>query len=276
MNRLDTVNLRYQRAKWRLARWVRHRFRMAPPAEVIERRNGLQWALDPGDYQQASFLWLWERWDTYHVCKLAKEDGVILDIGANFGYYAITLAAGSGSRRTIHAFEPNATTFDRLERNIRLNALGNVIAHRAALSDQVGTAGVRVVNPVNSGSTQLTEGDSVVVTTIDAFCRSERIGRLDFLKIDVEGYENRVLRGGAATLARFRPAIMIELNPPVLRTTDSSVDQVVGTLNDLGYSLFRAERRDLVPLSVKEVRDDSFINAFCLPPGHPLPSDSPR
>jgi FkbM family methyltransferase len=267
MNRLDTVHLRYQRAKWRLARWLRHRLRLARPSEVIERRNGLRWALDPSDYQQASFLWLWERWDTYHVCRLAKEDGVILDIGANFGYYAITLAAGPGSRRTIHAFEPNATTFDRLQRNIGLNALANVIAHRVALSDQVGTAGVRVVNPVNSGSTQLTEGDSVVVTTIDAFCRTQEIDRLDFLKIDVEGYENRVLRGGAATLARFRPAIMIELNPPVLRTTDSSVDQVVGTLNELGYALFRAERRELVPLAVEDVPDGSFINAFCIPRG---------
>lgn len=267
MSHAYPYRLRYERAKWRFAHWLQRVLGLSNPREVVDTREGIRWALDPNDYQQASFLWLWERWDKHHMLRFVNRDSVIFDIGANFGYYAVSLAHAAGREATVHAFEPNPVTFDQLQRNIELNELVNVTAHRLAFSDRAGTAGLQIVNPINSGSTQLTEGDAVPVSTIDLFCQAHRIERLDVMKIDVEGYEERVLRGATRTLEQLRPTLMIELNPPVLRTTNSSVDRIIDSLTGSGYSLFQAEEDQLVPLEAQNIPDDSFINAFCLPRG---------
>ena len=63
--------------------------------EVV--RDGLRWSLNPADFGHNSLFWLGVKdpWDLHHLCRLVHPDDVILDVGANFGYYAVTLAARS-------------------------------------------------------------------------------------------------------------------------------------------------------------------------------------
>ena len=75
----------------------------------------------------------------------------------------------------------------------------------------------------------------VPVTTFDHLVDSERLDRIDVVKIDVEGSEELVLEGAKLSLRRFRPLILLELQDPSLRTLGSSVPQVVSLLESLDY-----------------------------------------
>jgi hypothetical protein len=88
----------------------------------------------------------------------------------------------------------------------------------------------------------------------------------------VEGYEERLLRGGAKTLADSRPLVHIELNPVTLEKARSSVERVVDLLRSHGYALFAARRAELVPLE-RLPRGRDYVNCFALHPDRPARPD---
>jgi FkbM family methyltransferase len=191
---------------------------------------------------------------------------VIFDVGANFGYYALVLAAGLRQTCVVHALEPTEATFQRLCRHIALNEMDCVHAHRLALSDAPGRASMRGRDG-NSGAAFLEPGaGDVLVSTLDEFVAGQGIRRLDFLKIDVEGFEERVLRGGERALRELRPHILFELQPVTLERAGSSVDRLARLLILHGYRLFQADRERLVPLILRN--DPGYlVNGFAVPAG---------
>ena len=119
----------------------------------------------------------------------------------------------------------------------------------------------------NSGASFLElGGGEVAVTTLDEFVEARGLRRLDFMKIDVEGFEERVLRGGERTLRRLRPVVLLEVQPTTLERTGSSVQRVVDLLSGAGYQLWRAQKSRLVPLEIVN-RPGYLVNAFALPAG---------
>lgn len=149
------------------------------------------------------------------------NDAVIIDGGANIGFFTIPVAnrtRGRGCR--IISFEPQRQLFQALSGSLVLNGLDHVYLHNCGLSDQPGIAQLPVVDysvPQDFGMIQLSDqcdaeesgwmNDRVVdVTSIDAM----DLPRLDFLKLDVEGYEIPALTGGLATIAQHRPWMWIE------------------------------------------------------------------
>ena len=235
----------------------------APHVDSIEVRLGLRWQLDRFDYTQAKLFWYGEldHWVFWHIRRLIRNPAVILDIGANFGYYGIVLARAYPSV-VVHSFEPNPSTFARLRKNIELNSLTNVIPHRQALSSQYGWAGV-VEQAGNSGAAFLSNGNDVETVTLDGFCDANQIRTVSFLKIDIEGYEPRFLAGAKRSLREFRPIMVIEINPPVLNQRGSDAQSLIGSLRELGYRLMVVKRRKLAELT--HVPPDEVTNAVCLP-----------
>lgn len=148
-------------------------------------------------------------------------DAVSFDVGANIG--PVTLAM---SRLTpqghVFAFEPAPSNFSYLVRNIEDNGAVNVTAERVALYDTDGPLRFTVSDDDPAGSHVPAEGTDGAATTVqamtlDRFVEERGVTRLDLIKLDVEGAELRVLRGAAATLARFRPDLVFEVNPVALR-----------------------------------------------------------
>ena len=251
--------------KWRIIHWVRQSLKLSAAGEFVVQRQGLWWSLNVSDYTQSLLFWYGarDRWEIHHLVRLARPRSVFFDIGANFGYYSVLLASRVGAECTVHAFEPNPPTFERLQRNAGLNSLSNVKTYCLGFSDVSGSAAV--IEPAgNSGATHLVEGAGVELTTLDRFCQVRQIRRLDFIKIDVEGFEEKVLAGAAETLARFKPIIVIELNPGTLKRAGSSVQRVAALLGEHGYTLFKPARTKLVPL-LKLPEGEDYINAFCFP-----------
>ncbi len=138
-----------------------------------------------------------------------------IDIGANIGWYAVHAAALFPELKVV-AIEPVSATHAVLARNIELNN-GAVVAVHAGLSGEAGS-GVMQVPQTMAGAASLhlsreygdEKAEAVSLTTLDAIAAEWEIAP-DVVKIDVEGAELPVLRGGRTTLERDRPAVLAEM-----------------------------------------------------------------
>ncbi len=259
--------LPYHPRKW----WVHAHLRRLLKASVDEEmevvRRGLRWSLNPSDFVHEELFWLgfMDAWELTHLRRLLDRGSVFLDIGANFGYYALTLAEAFKGKCDIHAFEPHPVTHARLVKHIQWNDMANAVhTHRLALSDTVGTARM-VERADNSGATRFSgsdDGFEVQTVTLDEFAMAQRLTRVDCLKIDVEGVETRVLRGGCKTLEKFKPIVLIEFWQHGLAQAGSTIEELASVLEELGYLLFEPHSRELKRLTKLPVGDDPE-NVLC-------------
>jgi FkbM family methyltransferase len=133
------------------------------------------------------------------------ETGVAIDAGANVGAYARFMA---GRFSHVHAFEPAADTFECLKRNIQdWHLTEKVTVYCSALSSQPENVKVAAGWRRRSISRKVIGRGSIPAITIDSL----GLGKVTFLKLDVEGYEEKVLIGGLSTIGRCRPYIMMEV-----------------------------------------------------------------
>lgn len=244
---------------------------------VLVRRRGIRWLLSTDCWVQRTVFYHGE-WDGNEVRELLARfpaDGVFFDVGAYFGYYSLVVAHHTRGRATVHAFEPLRANHALLRENCRLNAFERIHAHAFALSDSTRTAEMELPPSTNGGSGHLLEGQgagrgrqTVRLTTLDRFIGDNPTERLDFLKIDVEGAELAVLRGARQTLARFRPRLLVELNPAALRAAGSEPDDLLSLLHDFGYHVAEVAPKGLVPFCAADLAQrpdlrDGYTNLFC-------------
>ncbi len=139
------------------------------------------------------------------VLHLMRQGDVFYDVGANIGSYSLLAAAAGASR--IHAFEPVHSTSIRLARNVAINALGaRVSIHECALGACEGdVAMTRDEDTTNHVAVETTAG-SVATVPLRQFDTFYVQGTPSFIKIDVEGYEEQVVKGAEAALSD--PALM--------------------------------------------------------------------
>jgi FkbM family methyltransferase len=137
----------------------------------------------------------------------SKDVRCVFDVGANFGQTSLSFAKAFPNAR-IHAFEPVTSTFEKLVANIRDDI--QIRAWRLALGDAPGESEITLYgDPGKSSLFSDLRGahrgsparrETINVSTVDAFMNEHRIGILDLLKIDTEGFDLRVLEGSAAHL----------------------------------------------------------------------------
>ncbi len=144
------------------------------------------------------------------LARLNDRPGVFYDIGANWGYFSLLVAAAPGFTGKIHAFEPNTVSHTDLVATIAAAGLGAfVTTHAMALSDFTGQANLRDGASFRTGLAGLSAADGGTRVTV------RRLDDLELppptcLKIDVEGAEAAVLRGAARVLRTARPYVVIE------------------------------------------------------------------
>jgi FkbM family methyltransferase len=172
----------------------------------------------------------------------------VFDLGANVGWYTILMAQAVGPRGAVHAFEPYPDTFYNLQLNVALNKLSNITLNCLALSQESGTVpfhvfpeGYDAFNSMGAkkrlGRLEAVQQISVPTITLDEYCREKNLRSLDFLKLDVEGMEEFVLRGGQQILQQSpHLVILIELNDKGALQCGSSVATVMQMLQELGFS----------------------------------------
>ncbi len=258
---------------WRLVNLLVEILHLDPGGELKLRAQGLTWHLDPRDYVQKDLFWFGvkDRWEMRHLRELinAASDPVCLDVGANFGYYSLLLAVHCRRVGRVFAFEPIPQTANRLMKNIDENGLsGTIQVKRVALGATAGRASLGK-GEGDTGKTFLSEptesGETVPVTTLDRFVAEERLEKVDFIKLDVEGFEPSVVQGGMESLKRWHPLLFMELNPSTLQRRGFTAESLLSDLRTLGYHFLVAQRTQLVPL--KELPDKGdVVNVFCVHP----------
>ena len=158
---------------------------------------------------------------------VARDPGVVIDVGANTGFYAFLAFFASAQARVL-AFEPYRAVFEVLGRNIAANrSRGRIEPVPCALSSGRGSAALYVPTQEHglmetSASLEPafkqahSESQSVETVTLDAFLAAHPCGheRVTLIKMDVEGHEAAVLAGARRTVARWRPLLFVEVLPP--------------------------------------------------------------
>lgn len=200
---------------------------------------------------------------------------VFADIGAQVGQYTLLAAGCVGPSGRVYSFEPAPDTFARLQRNIQLNHFANVQPHNCALADSNGEARLYLrnsgVQEKNVGTNSLrprAAWNGAREVTVKMFRMDDvdvlrDTARLDAVKIDVEGAELAVLRGGSELLKRFRPLIAIEAEEPNAQAFGYSTRELKAVLEGLGYDLFRILARGrswaLEPTTSKEIEQGCML-----------------
>lgn len=181
------------------------------------------------------------------------KGGVVVDVGASLGDHTITYSDMVGPLGSVFAFEPNPVAFECLAYNMRSRQ--NVSLWPVGLGSVAERC--EVVPDENLGAAQLRQNPSgdVVVTTLDAALGW--LPRLDWLKIDAEGFEPDIIAGAVATLRRCRPALLVEINRPILAARGKSPDDILRPLVDLGYRV--------QPCEPGLTMDMEMVDVLCLP-----------
>ena len=195
--------------------------------------------------------------------RLVRRGDVVLDIGANAGYYTLLFSHLAGPQGRVHAFEPVAQTFAILSRQVQRNrGSDNVVLNQCALADRAGDVSL-LVPERDLGQAALArhhagpwryagsiEPHSSRAITLDEYAAG--LQALDFLKCDVEGAERLVLQGGEATLRRFRPLLFLEVCPDWTASFGYEPVETLPFLAAFGYSRFYLAGEELHLLSRPE------------------------
>lgn len=201
--------------------------------------HGCRMRLDLSDHiQRHVYLGAFERHETRFVRGWLRPGDVFVDVGANVGYFTALAARCVGPAGRVLAFEPSPYAFERLLALVRDNALDWVHAEPLALSDVPGELDLPLPLAGNHTPSFLASGRTVRVRSarLDERLAAAGVEVVDLLKLDVEGWEPRVLDGATTMLPTGRVrAILVELNGIWLERAGSSVDGLWDRLRGLGF-----------------------------------------
>jgi len=171
-----------------------------------------------------------------------KEGDVVFDIGANVGIYTMIAAKSIGTKGNIYAFEPAKATFQALKKNVNLNKLDNVKINELALSDSNGF--IEMVSSDIFDETvfydaflhiKKSDKGNIKSVRLDDFVAENKITKLDFIKIDVEGAELLCFKGGIESLSKFKPILLFEAFEDYCNRYDYTITELLIFLDSLGY-----------------------------------------
>jgi FkbM family methyltransferase len=189
--------------------------------------------------QRTMYLGLFEPSETRILRELLNPGDTFIDVGAHIGWFTTIASKGVGDSGQVFAFEPYTSNAAILKENLAYNDCTNVRLVQVALGSQPGTLTLARGGEDSGGVTALDWASDgrleVPVTTLDEAAAD--VGPITLMKVDVEGWEAHVLRGGARTLARTK-YVLIELNRPALVKAKSSPEELFDLLRSAGFAKF--------------------------------------
>lgn len=240
----------------------------SPSYRSIE-RDGIHLKLDISkllDHERYFFL---DRYDARIKILFAhlKHHFHVLDIGANIGLISLTMAKICKDG-CVYAFEPDTVNFNRLKENVSRNKFNNLKLFNIALGDIQGSSKLYRMEPSNPGMNRImqeTPGEEIPhelvnIETLDSLYKKGIFSRVDFIKIDTEGFELKILEGGRELIRKFRPVMFIEFIDANLKAQGSSALSLMVYLQNEGYKLFDA--KDLSPLEQERL---PYTDIICFP-----------
>ncbi len=225
----------------------------------------------------------WEPHVEAYLRRWCSPGSVVVDVGANCGYFSALLCHLTGPSGEVHAIEPAPHLVAALERTRDANSYSQLQIHHAAAGEAPAARITLHVDLINAGGNQiLPDGykelvdsrymlvDCPVVTLDEAL--SNRPGPVRVMKIDVEGFELSVLRGAREIVQRDRPALCIEFAPAYMASKGADPSELVQRLLDAGYEFAFHDRAAPAGLTATQFceyvsREYSWTEVFATPQG---------
>lgn len=214
----------------------------------IVKRKGLKYQLDLSDYQEWLVYFYCETDSSLEVIRYLNQSEVIIDIGANIGQTSLNMfkeQKKKGLNPRIQAFEPFPSTFEKLQKNIELNDdLAEISIHQIGIGAEEGELHMIKHCETNSGGFRITNQISnqtndirVPIITLDSFIHQKKMNQIDFIKIDIEGFEYEALKGMKSTLEQLRPTLFIEFSSVNMKELGIEPKELINFLSDLDYEI---------------------------------------
>lgn len=171
-----------------------------------------------------------------------EHDYFIIDAGANIGYLSLKFARLSPNG-FVYSFEPDTDNFSQLCANVNANKFANLKIFKNALGEKPDQRRLYKLYAFNPGANRILASSDdlscpseiVDVTTLDLFEEREKPRRIDLIKIDVEGFELFVLRGGRNLIQHWKPVLFVELVDQNLQQQNCSAESLVSYIESIGY-----------------------------------------
>lgn len=181
--------------------------------------------------------------------KFIKKGDIVIDCGANVGFYTNFIRSIVGNEGFVHAFEPVPNTFKKLSTNTKkyisinnytLNNLGlykKIGSLTAYIPDSIdGHASIN--NHISEWKADSIEEVSIKLTTLDTYFSEKKLKKIDFIKMDIEGAEIEALKGGKQTLSEHYPTLHLEVNSQLLKNFKQEPADLLDFLKTIGYKIF--------------------------------------
>ena len=227
--------------------------------------HGATVVLNPTDpvVSGALHFGVYEKAETRFFQSACRDGMTFLDVGANLGYYTALAARAVGPNGRVLAVEPDPDSFGYLEQTIAANAVGNVEAFPVAASDAPAILPL-YISTDNRGDNRLYASDEerpqveVKARPLDALLRENKIDTVDLIKIDVQGYEPKVIAGLRETItASPNLTLLTEFWPQGIDEAGEDANEFLQTLRELGLNLHELQPDG----SLAELTDDTDLIA---------------
>ena len=195
-----------------------------------------------GDDQELLYLANWTKYfnEEYPILnKLINSGDVVVDIGANLGFFSMMLSKLVGEKGKVLSFEPSISIYNKLIENLKLNSITNVNPENCGLGQNDEILTLKRNKKYSGMSTLVLEQDNeiieeqVKITSLDKYFYDKEI-KINLIKIDTEGFEPEVLIDAKKIINSYKPAIYIELGGGKFL---KSSEKAIKILNDYGYKL---------------------------------------
>lgn len=217
---------------------------------------------------------VWESEIGEQLKNYLSAGGVFLDIGANIGYHSLFASTLLGEKGHVYSFEPQHSVYKQFLDSVNKNNLKNITVFNTALSDHQGDETLYIREENSGGSTLLSlpemesfHVDSTVkvkLVTLDSYMKEW--DRVDVIKIDVEGYEYEVFKGGEKLIDMYHPIIIMEFSPVFyIQDYEKKPEELVQFLTSKGYMFFDMleQKIDLSEWLQSENNKHSQIDIIC-------------
>jgi len=231
-------------------------------------RDGIKLQLDLSDYNQNEVYFGIKWHDVLRKCiNLIDENDIVFDVGTNFGYYLLKFGQKANKGKVI-GFEPFKKSYDICLNEIKLNpnfpikleniGLGETDKLTYLLSNVNNSGENRILfeNEKNKNNENVFE---IKISSIDNYCQINFIERINFIKIDTEGYEWKVILGAKKIIENFLPIICLEINEENLKKQGDSFSDIFKYFKNLGYLIFNGNSNEEILQPLNLINLDVFL-----------------
>lgn len=201
-------------------------------------RDGIALHVDISDYMGYAYYFAFKN-ELSQLFNLCKEGYNVIDVGANTGWTVLKLGQLSKTGQII-GFEPDPYNFSQCKKNLELNKMANVTVLPFGLGEIPQQAQIEVRAASNRGANRIavekTKGsDTVEIKRLEDIEQINHLSKINLIKIDVEGYELKVLKGAEKLLRKFKPILFIEVDDNNLKAQSDSAKALIVFLSNLQY-----------------------------------------